>query len=566
MSQAKSEYQKDAEEYYGLLREVHSATFTSAARQQVETTEERYESDEHPSIRNLNTFIEMLHSLLGDGPEISGVDFGCGSHFFVDLVRREYGWNAKGYDPDAAAIAEAKEKYPQSREAYFVNNPLKENLPLPNASQDFVFCNAVLQHFSDEEAALALREMARVLKTGGVCLLIFKRNVDDWQALSSQRGLKVEVLDHARGKVLIEDKTMKKALAKLDEQTKAKLPEHYREAARLFHVFSVGEVLRLAAKHGLQVIDSISLSEAARANGILRYFSGKKMPTAAVFLSKGKRFDSHDLDILWEYRNQQEDVLYGRINIFLIVQSMLFVAYTTAAGLIAGVIAYMGAALTVVGLFNIRRQFFVLNFARKYLAGEERLKAYRDLQRERQKAEDSNWFHRHFAGQELLCWSLPILMLVVWLALAINSIAAIAGIQLDLAEFAKQKQTFFILAIIGAVLSSLFLIRGFLFLKQSLQSQNGEQSRGKQIEVKQKMLAWLPLLALLGWIASGAIVRFTPTAWIDKNIHTLNYVAFGLITLFLVLLPAFRQKASKPKQKSNKGIAAGLAKISTGNA
>jgi len=286
MSQINSEYQKDAEQYYGLLRQVHSAAFTTQARQQAETTEERYVSEEYPAIRNLNTFVEMLHLLLGDGPEISGVDFGCGSHFFVDMVRQKYSWNAIGCDPDETAIAEARAKYPQSREAYWVNNPLDQSLPLANASQNFVFCNAVLQHFSDEEATLALREMARVLKKDGVCLLIFKRNVEDWQALSSQRGLKVEVLDHASGKVLLEDKTMKKALANLDDQTKSGLPDHYRNGMRLFHVFWVEEVCRVAAEHGLQVIDPVQLPDDGKAKGIFRYFSGKGIPTAAIFLAK----------------------------------------------------------------------------------------------------------------------------------------------------------------------------------------------------------------------------------------------------------------------------------------
>lgn len=284
MLKVKSEYQKDAEEYYGLLRQVHSATFTTLARQNAETTEERYESEEYPAIRNLNTFIEMLHPLLGDGPEISGVDFGCGSHFFVDMVRRKYGWNARGYDPDATAIAEAKVKYPESRDAYFVNNPLKQALPLPDASQDFIFCNAVLQHFNDEEANLALQEMARVLRKEGVCLLIFKRNVDDWQALASQKGLKVEVLDHVSGKVLIEDKTMKKALINLDELTKTKLPPHYRNGMRLFHVFDVEKVCRLAAQQGLLVKDSVPLPDGSKAEGIFLYFSGKGIPTATIFL------------------------------------------------------------------------------------------------------------------------------------------------------------------------------------------------------------------------------------------------------------------------------------------
>jgi ubiquinone/menaquinone biosynthesis C-methylase UbiE len=286
MPQTNSEYQKDAEQYYGLLRQVHSAAFTTQARQQAETTEERYLSEEYPAIRNLNTFVEMLHHRLGDGPEISGVDFGCGSHFFVEMVRREYGWNAIGYDPDETAITEAREKYPQSREAYWVNNPLEQGLPLANASQNFVFCNAVLQHFSDEETALALQEMARVLKKDGVCLLIFKRNVDDWRALSLQKGLKVEVLDHASGKILIEDKTMKKALTNLDEQTKAKLPEHYRHGMRLFHVFGVEDIYRMAADYGLHTIESVQVPDGVKARGVFLYFSGKGIPTAAVFLIK----------------------------------------------------------------------------------------------------------------------------------------------------------------------------------------------------------------------------------------------------------------------------------------
>jgi len=281
-----SEYQKDAEQYYGLLRQVHSAAFTTQARQQAEATEERYLCEEYPAIRNLNTFVEMLRLLLGDGPGISGVDFGCGSHFFVDMVRREYGWNAIGCDPDETAIAEARQKYPQSRDAYLVNNPLEQGLPLANASQNFVFCNAVLQHFSDEEAAMALREMARVLKKDGVSLLIFKRNVEDWQALSSQKGLEVEVLDHASGKVLLEDKTMKKALTNLDEQTKAKLPDHYRNGMRLFHVFWVEEICRMAAEHGLHVIDSVQLPDEVKTRGVFLYFSGKGIPTVAGFFVK----------------------------------------------------------------------------------------------------------------------------------------------------------------------------------------------------------------------------------------------------------------------------------------
>lgn len=131
-----------------------------------------------------------------------------------------------------------------------------------------------------------------------------------------------------------------------------------------------------------------------------------------------------DLEILWQYRNYQEDLLYQRINVFLIAQSMLFVAYTEAKdGLISGAISYLGTVMTILGWFSIIRQRFVLQFARDYV--KDKVTAYGELQKKRKKEEDKLWFHRHFSGQELLCFSLPLLMLLVWLGLIFNSLSSI---------------------------------------------------------------------------------------------------------------------------------------------
>jgi SAM-dependent methyltransferase len=289
MSRKDSEYQEESRQYYRFLRALHTALFGNRARQDSEFLDERYSCDEYAAVHNLSTFIEMLHLILGDGPAVSGVDFGCGSHFFVDEVRMRYRWNALGYDPDPEAIREARVKYPRSRDAYVVRNPLTQGLPQKDLAMDFVFCNAVVQHFGDDEADSALSEMARVLKYGGICLLIFKRNVDNWPRFSNRRGIRVEVLDHAGGKIRIEDKAMTTAIADLSEPELAKLPKRYITGMRLLHMFSIETIQGLAAKHGLHVIDSVQLPDGNAAKGTILYYSGKHFPTAAIFLRRKER-------------------------------------------------------------------------------------------------------------------------------------------------------------------------------------------------------------------------------------------------------------------------------------
>ena len=51
--------------------------------------------------------------------------------------------------------------------------------PIPNDSMDFVFSYLVLQHFPTAALVRAyIREMLRVLKTGGICLFQFNGTAD----------------------------------------------------------------------------------------------------------------------------------------------------------------------------------------------------------------------------------------------------------------------------------------------------------------------------------------------------------------------------------------------------
>lgn len=247
--------------------------------------------------------------------------------------------------------------------------------------------------------------------------------------------------------------------------------------------------------------------------------------------NSSKTSDGHDPNILMEYRNQQEDVLYGRINVFLVAQSMLFVAYTTSAtqthsGLIAGAIAYMGTVLTILWLFGLMRQVFVFKFAQDYVM--KRIPTYQGIRNKRKEDEDKKWFHSHFAGQELLCYSLPLLTLVMWFVLIIDAIEKEL-----IHKIAKENATFVSLWSAGAFLGFLFLKRTSLRLLQ---------------DKKQRLLARLPLMMFLSWLVWGIAILFLAVmqkAWIKEYTHIMNYIAFGLVILFVVLLPAFRRKSLK---------------------
>jgi len=116
----RSEFQLSSQTYYEQMRESHDRIFSSRTRMEEEQRKKRYSDvvppELEPAIRNLGTFIQMLHDLCGPGPDVCGVDYGCGSHWFVDFVRTDpaYLWNAVGYDPDQHAIDLARQPYPQS--------------------------------------------------------------------------------------------------------------------------------------------------------------------------------------------------------------------------------------------------------------------------------------------------------------------------------------------------------------------------------------------------------------------------------------------------------------------
>lgn len=272
------------------MRRRHSGVYNSRERMEEEQSQKRYHQIE-PSrleshIRNLGSFITILHTLCNN-PKVHGIDYGCGSHWFVDYVRTDpdYGWNAIGYDPDAAAIDLARKRFPQSATAYQCHNPIRSGLPLESASQDFVFSNAVLQHFDEAELSYATAEMARVLRPGGICMLIFKCWHDDLTSDNSGMDKPPQVLDEKAGKVLFFDPTMIQEIEKLSEEERRELDDQTREGWRLFHIPRIEEVVQPAREHGLPVKEDVPIGGQPE-KGIIQYRSGKKMPTACLILTK----------------------------------------------------------------------------------------------------------------------------------------------------------------------------------------------------------------------------------------------------------------------------------------
>ena len=279
-------YQKEAAAYYKQLRKIHSKVFTSSTRQQEEKTRERYSQASLPGIQNLYSIINILVALLKNKQTVEGIDYGCGSHYFVDDMVNQYQWNVHGYDIDKYAIKEARGKYTANAYRYHHYNLLKTTLPVIDNSQDFVFCNAVIQHFDDKELIYTLTDIARVLKPGGILLLIYKCKPENWQAFLENSALKINIIDAAAGKIEIEDKSMQKALQQLDLNARRKINQKNITGMRLFHVFSVEEIIQAGLSTGLETVNSNSTPAGQDWHGVITYDSGKGIPTAALFLTK----------------------------------------------------------------------------------------------------------------------------------------------------------------------------------------------------------------------------------------------------------------------------------------
>lgn len=135
------------------------------------TTEER-----RPNLSAAHLFAALADACaaLELKPTDSLLEVGCGSG---TLSRRLFGCVAQYDGMDASAEAlnllkrEDYHEYGYWRRWILTPARLGETLPYADASFDKVLVGSVLQYLSREETEIALRELARVTKPGGLCFL-----------------------------------------------------------------------------------------------------------------------------------------------------------------------------------------------------------------------------------------------------------------------------------------------------------------------------------------------------------------------------------------------------------
>ncbi len=161
---------------------------------------------------------------------------------------------------------------------------IADPLPFADGSLDFVFSNVLIQHFDDRELDRFLKESGRVLKTGAILLLIFKRKTN-WTDFREKTGLKVNVIDPDGGLVEIEEPMIIEALRTAGPETTEFLTLGERLGMRLFRFFSTEEIAVPASKQKLRILDKVPYGNPDWP-GIIKFDSGRGMPTEANFYTK----------------------------------------------------------------------------------------------------------------------------------------------------------------------------------------------------------------------------------------------------------------------------------------
>jgi len=100
-------------------------------------------------------------------PDAEGFDLGCGTGRWAELAARKVG-TLHCIDPAEKALAVARRRLDALSNVQFHNAAVDE-IPLPDASQDFGYSLGVLHHIPDTEAAMA--SCTRKLKAGAPFLV-----------------------------------------------------------------------------------------------------------------------------------------------------------------------------------------------------------------------------------------------------------------------------------------------------------------------------------------------------------------------------------------------------------
>ena len=130
-----------------------------------------YVKSSHQRLKNDWDLLERLKQL-SSGKR--GLDAGCGAGARDVYALWSWGYDIWGIDAVSENIEVAIEKHPEIADRVSVAD-LRQPLEFPDASFDFVMCNAVIQHIEPAVVeSVTLPELARVIKPGGILQLMFK--------------------------------------------------------------------------------------------------------------------------------------------------------------------------------------------------------------------------------------------------------------------------------------------------------------------------------------------------------------------------------------------------------
>ena len=145
-----------------LAIDQHSEQANEFAERYRELNEDAYRSCFAYSRKRLAGFLDSYLPSQGDGLRL--LDVGCGTgHHMASL--RDRGFEVAGVDGSVGMLEQARINNPGAE----IRQSDVESIPFDDATFDFVLCIEVLRYLP--QSAQCIREMARVLKPGGVCLV-----------------------------------------------------------------------------------------------------------------------------------------------------------------------------------------------------------------------------------------------------------------------------------------------------------------------------------------------------------------------------------------------------------
>ena len=149
--------------------ETNSQMYAEIADALIQST---YIESSHPGLKTDLDLVNRLTQLVPTG--CRGLDAGCGAGARDTFSLYQEGYDVIGLDAVEENVAVSHKLHPELRDRVRLGN-IAESLPFLTDSFDFILCNSVIQHISPQDVSeVTLPEFARLLKVGGVLLLMFK--------------------------------------------------------------------------------------------------------------------------------------------------------------------------------------------------------------------------------------------------------------------------------------------------------------------------------------------------------------------------------------------------------